>query len=122
MPHGAIITNAMTRSTDLSVPLFWHLHEEPRDFYRYTKYGLEHLFATAAFQVIEIKPLAGFVVTFGQELVYFLNPLRRGLVKRLMAALQWSIQAFAYFLSRWDRSYKFTWAYLVVAQKSLRES
>ncbi len=27
-----------------SVPLFWHLHEEPRDFYRYTKYGLRYLF------------------------------------------------------------------------------
>lgn len=27
-----------------TVPLFWHLHEEPRDFYRYTKYGLMYLF------------------------------------------------------------------------------
>jgi SAM-dependent methyltransferase len=25
-----------------SVPLFWYLHEEPRDFYRYTKYGLKY--------------------------------------------------------------------------------
>ena len=27
-----------------TVPFFWHLHEEPRDFYRYTKYGLKYLF------------------------------------------------------------------------------
>lgn len=26
------------------VPLYWRLHEEPRDFYRYTKYGLKYLF------------------------------------------------------------------------------
>jgi len=25
-----------------TVPFFWHLHEEPRDFYRYTKYGLKY--------------------------------------------------------------------------------
>ena len=24
--------------------LFWHLHEEPRDFYMHAKYGLKHLF------------------------------------------------------------------------------
>lgn len=65
----------------LSVPLYWHLHEEPRDFYRYTKYGLMHLFTTTGFEIVEIKPLAGFIVTFGKELVYFLNRLRRGPVK-----------------------------------------
>ncbi|MDN5849507.1 MAG: class I SAM-dependent methyltransferase, partial [Nitrococcus sp.] len=29
-----------------TMPLFWHLHEEPRDFFRYTKHGLRHLFET----------------------------------------------------------------------------
>ena len=27
-----------------SVPFIWHLHEEPRDFFRYSRYGLQHLF------------------------------------------------------------------------------
>jgi ubiquinone/menaquinone biosynthesis C-methylase UbiE len=52
--------------------LFWHLHEEPRDFYRYTKYGLRYLFEKNGFEIVEIKPLSGFCVTFGQELVYYL--------------------------------------------------
>jgi ubiquinone/menaquinone biosynthesis C-methylase UbiE len=26
-----------------SVPFIWHLHEEPRDFYRFSKYGLKYL-------------------------------------------------------------------------------
>lgn len=61
-----------------TAPLFWHLHEEPRDFYRYTKYGLRYLFEKNGFEVIELKPLSGFWVTFGQELVYYLWRFRKG--------------------------------------------
>lgn len=101
----------------LSAPLFWHLHEEPRDFYRYTKYGLAHLLTTGGFGIVEIKPLAGFIVTFSQELVYFLNYLHRGLFRYPVGLLQALIQVLAYCLNRWDRSSNFTWAYLAVAQK-----
>lgn len=55
-----------------TVPLFWHLYEEPRDFYRYTKYGLKYLFEKNGFEIVELKPLSDFWVTFGQELVYYL--------------------------------------------------
>ncbi len=101
----------------LSTPLFWHLHEEPRDFYRFTKYGLAHMFAAAGFEMREVTPLSGFVVTFGQELVYFLKHFQRGPGRYPIAVMQWAIQALAYLLNRWDRSHGFTWAYLVVAQK-----
>ncbi len=101
----------------LSVPFFWHLHEEPRDFYRYTKYGLNHLFVTAGFEIVEIKPLSGFVVTFSQELVYFIGHLQRGLLRYPIAILQWLIQKIAFWLNRWDKSYGYTWAYMVVARK-----
>ncbi|GMU26279.1 MAG: hypothetical protein AMXMBFR16_11840 [Candidatus Uhrbacteria bacterium] len=101
----------------LTAPLFWHLHEEPRDFYRYTKYGLAHLFTTTGFEIIEIKPLSGFVVTFSQELVYFLNYLRRGPLRYPVSVMQTMIQALAYGLNRWDRSTGFTWAYLAVGRK-----
>ena len=26
-----------------TVPFIWHLHEEPRDFYRFSKYGLQYV-------------------------------------------------------------------------------
>ena len=42
-----------------SMPFIWHLHEEPRDFYRYTKYGLKHLFEKSGFEVLEINALLG---------------------------------------------------------------
>ena len=61
-----------------TVPLFWHLHKEPRDFYRYTCHGLQYLFEKNGFEVVEIIPLCGFIVTFSQELLYFLQYFRRG--------------------------------------------
>lgn len=104
----------------VSAPLFWHLHEEPRDFYRYTKYGLAYLFSTAGFEILEIKPLAGFIVTFGQGLAYYLNRWRYGLTKYPIIGLQLAIQGAAYFLNGWDRSYDFTWTYLAVLCKNAK--
>ncbi len=43
-----------------SVPLFWHLHEEPRDFYRYTKHGLRYLFEKAGFEITVLHPCVVF--------------------------------------------------------------
>ncbi len=53
-----------------SVPFIWHLHEEPRDFYRFSKYGLKYLFEKVGFEIVELKALSGFWVTFGQLFVY----------------------------------------------------
>lgn len=103
------------------VPLFWHLHEEPRDFFRYTRYGLEYLFYESGFEILELEPLSGFWVTFGQELVYYLQRFRRG---GLINPLYWIIppigaliQQACYMLNKTDRSKEFTWMYLVVAKK-----
>lgn len=104
-----------------TVPLFWHLHEEPRDFYRYTKYGLKYLFEKNNLEIIELKPLSGFCVTFGQELVYFIWRFRKG---GKVNPLWWIIpivgmfiQIICYLLNEIDHSEKFTWGYLVVARK-----
>jgi SAM-dependent methyltransferase len=43
----------------LSTPMLWTLHEEPRDFYRYTPYGLRYLLDTAGFDVVEMIALGG---------------------------------------------------------------
>jgi len=103
------------------VPLFWHLHEEPRDFYRYTKYGLKYLFEKNGFEIVELKPLSGFWVTFGQELVYYLWRFRRG---GRLNPLWWIIpiigmfiQGICYLLNKIDHSEEFTWMYLLVARK-----
>jgi SAM-dependent methyltransferase len=105
----------------LTVPLFWHLHEEPRDFYRFTRYGIKYLLETNGFEVTELVPLSGFLVTFGQELVYYLyrfkgrskfNP-----VTWLVLGTCTAIQRLCYSLNSVDRSEEFTWMYIVVAKK-----
>ena len=43
----------------LSAPFCWELHEEPYDFYRYSKYGLKAMLEKAGFEVLKIKPNGG---------------------------------------------------------------
>lgn len=105
-----------------TVPFIWHLHEEPRDFYRYSRYGLEYLYKRAGFGGISVRPLSGFWVTFGQLFVYQLYRLHRGPLRWIpvIPAAGILIQLFALGLDRLDRtpgSRKWTWAYLVVARK-----
>ena len=104
-----------------TVPLYWHLHEEPRDFYRYTQHGLQYLFEKNGFEIVEIRPLTGFIVTFSQQLCYYLWRWRKG---GMINPLWWLIpipvtliQALALFLNRFDRSHQFNCEYLIIAKK-----
>ena len=50
----------------LTVPFAWPLHEEPFDFYRYTKYSLSDLLESAGFVAIAIDPRSGYFTTLAQ--------------------------------------------------------
>ncbi len=102
-----------------SVPFIWHVHEEPRDFYRFSKYGLEYLFRKAGFEVIQIKALSGFWVTFGQLFVYNIYRLKIGPFRwiPIIDAIGLVIQGLAYLLDRMDKCERWTWMYLVTARK-----
>ena len=104
-----------------TMPLFWHLHEKPRDFFRYTKYGLRHLFTTAGYEIVHLKALSGFFVTFGAELGYYLRRFARGpITSRMVEGITAVLNKVAPRLDRVEalRDEKFTWMYLVVAKKS----
>ncbi|MCS4034706.1 ubiquinone/menaquinone biosynthesis C-methylase UbiE [Salinibacter ruber] len=108
-----------------TMPLFWHLHEEPRDFFRYTKYGLRHLFTTAGYELVHLKALSGFFVTFGAELGYYLRRFARGpATSRIVAGITAVLNKVAPRLDRIEalRDEKFTWMYLVVARKPGQEN
>jgi len=124
-PHKAIMeTNRVLKTGGYciyTVPLFWHLHEEPRDFYRFTKYGLKYLFEKNGFEIVELKPLSGFWVTFGQLFVYYLRRFRS---RRKINPLWWLIppigvviQGIAYMLDHLDKAEQWTWMYIVIAKK-----
>jgi len=102
-----------------SIPFIWHLHEEPRDFYRYSKYGIEYLFEKVGFKIIEIKPLSGFWVTFGQLFVYYIYRFNRGPLRwlHIIDFVGLLIQGLAYGLDKIDRAEQWTWMYMVVVQK-----
>lgn len=103
-----------------SVPLFWHVHMAPWDYFRYTKYGLQHVFEKAGFDVVEVKALSGFWTTFGQLFVYYLGrsdrfaPVRW---LRIVTLLSLPIQAIAFVLDKLDKAEDWTWMYLIVARK-----
>lgn len=103
----------------LAVPLFWHLHEEPRDFFRYTKYGIEHLFKTAGYRTVEIRPLAGFWVTFIQEFAYYLESFPVRFYFPLIRFTQNVLQKIAFVLHNrgLDSNKAFTWCYMAVAAR-----
>jgi SAM-dependent methyltransferase len=42
----------------LTTPLYWPLHEEPYDFFRFTPYGLRHLCEKAGLQLVSARSMA----------------------------------------------------------------
>lgn len=43
----------------MNVPFFYHLHEEPFDFFRYTKHALKSMCEENGFEVLYLEPLGG---------------------------------------------------------------
>ncbi len=60
----------------LTAPQYNALHEEPRDFFRYTCYGLEHLARQAGFTVEHVEPIGGFISLFAFVTTIHFAPLR----------------------------------------------
>jgi SAM-dependent methyltransferase len=64
-------------------PLFYEEHEQPYDFYRYTQFGLRHLFETAGFVVEDLFWMEGYFGTVG----YQFSLMRRALPKHAPVGL-----------------------------------
>ncbi len=56
----------------LTAPQMNELHEEPNDFFRYTKYGLIHMFENGGFKTIAHEQRGGFFTTRAQMLIRYL--------------------------------------------------
>ena len=103
-----------------SVPFIWQLHEQPRDFFRYSKFGLKHLFEKVVFEIIDIQPLSGFAVTFIQMHLYIVKgKFEKGIIKKMgiIRLYSYLMQRFGLFLNKRDNTKEWTWMYTVVAKK-----
>jgi len=57
----------------ISWPFVYPIHEAPRDFYRYTEYGMRYLAQRSGFQIVKIKPLSGFWITYFSFLSIYIS-------------------------------------------------
>jgi SAM-dependent methyltransferase len=113
----------------LSVPFMEPLHEEPRDYYRFTPYSLHDLLGKHGLEVEWIKPKGGWwSVTLGsftnQALYDWANPANaegqrpnRPLALLLAIPLCAAAQLAAYLLDRIFKSSKYTLGFVVLATR-----
>ena len=77
----------------LSGPMYWHLHEEPHDYFRFTKHGFKYLIEKSGFEVVEIIPNGGKWAILGQVLIHTIQysrldrPFTVRALNRIFAAL-----------------------------------
>lgn len=111
----------------LTVPMCWEHHEEPYDFFRFTRYGLQYLFEKTGFTNIKIKANGGKWAQTGQIMI---NSFRSSINKENMSlkrkmfrlffkvfGIKWLINIFFSFLEKIDPDDKATLNFIVVAQK-----
>lgn len=101
----------------LIVPHEWEEHQQPHDYFRYTRYGVEYLLRRAGFAQFEIRPVGGFFRLLSRRLFnalqFFPGPLM------LIAALFFVPPALALpLLEPLDRRQNFTLGYICFARKS----
>jgi len=63
----------------LVAPLEWEEHQQPHDYFRYTRYGLEYLLKQAGFNEMSIQPVGGIFRLLSRRLLnalqFFPGPL-----------------------------------------------
>lgn len=101
----------------LSTPFIFHIHDEPYDFFRFTKYGLEILFQN--FKEVVIKPRNGWFETI---LVLFVRlRMERNILSKMIGNLfiliYFLLTPITYLLQSIIKSEKITTGYFVYAKK-----
>lgn len=104
----------------LTAPFVWGEHEVPRDYYRYTSYGLRHLVERAGFRPLRVEPLEGLYTVLGQMYLDELNLGRHEKSRwrqRLIVATNVPVNALCAFLDRRFPSDRLCLTYLVIAER-----
>lgn len=107
MPGGRILIVA---------PHEWEEHQQPHDYFRYTRYGLRYLLERAGFREIQVEPVGGFFRLLSRRLFnalqFFPGPLA------VVAALFFAPPALLLpLLDPLDKKRNFTLGYICTARK-----
>ena len=101
----------------LTAPHMWGIHEEPRDYFRYTGYGLAHLSRSAGLDVTRVDAMAGYWVTAGTRFCYYLQQFEKVGLALLLRPLYAAIQVASLTLDRLHRVESDAWNFILVAAK-----
>jgi|WetSurMetagenome_2_1015567.scaffolds.fasta_scaffold119153_2 SAM-dependent methyltransferase len=110
----------------VSGPMYWPLHEEPYDFFRFTKHGFKYILNKAGFTIYEERSNGGKWALCGQSLIHALYP-----DLNTQSSLNWKVLRHALnilggikfinrFFSKMDEKYldtSSTMNYVIVARK-----
>lgn len=109
----------------VSGPMYWPLHEEPYDFFRFTKHGFKYILEHAGFEIVEITPNGGTWATTGQSIIHSFSSSRsknlfvhgsRFLFNRLR--IYWVVNSFFAWMDKVDYNAVNTMNYVIVGKKS----
>lgn len=111
----------------LSAPMTEEHHEEPHDFFRFTKHGFKYLLEETGFEVLEIIPNGGKWAVVGQGLQLALRTSlynKKGFFRRVLKGiyfvlrLRWLINLFFSWLDKADYDPNPTLNFVVIARKN----
>lgn len=86
----------------IMTPFMWGEHEQPYDFYRYTRFGLHYLLEKSGFEIVSIEPYAPYWPVAIVRFNYWLLPFARGIFKLPVTAWMWANQFMAVGLNKLD--------------------
>jgi SAM-dependent methyltransferase len=101
----------------ITVPFMWYVHEAPHDYFRFTRYGLEHLLEKRGFEDIEIRETTGFWQMWVLKFNYHTIKFARGPLKFAWIPIWWLGQAVSPLMDKVDRHPEETASYVVLARK-----
>lgn len=114
-PGGAVLA---------TIPQTTPLHEEPHDYYRYTRYGIQHLFERSGFTISHIEQEAGYYALIAQLRIRHLIDLFRLYERPLLGKIASQFFKFYSYLMIWfdertnsETNSKHTLGYIVIAKK-----
>lgn len=93
----------------VTTPFLARLHEQPHDYFRFSEYGLEHVFEKQGFVSVRIQPYGGLFSFLGHQVSTLLVcstwhiPVLRSVVFQLN---RWIITRSCYFLDKAFRTHK----------------